>query len=409
MSDLVINAGIRVDYIDNDDFEYADPANPPWDQTNRTLDISQLIDKDANVEVSPRIGLAFPVSDRTVFHMQYGKFVQAPKLNDIYAGSRWYDNQFEAQFSFQNPVGVGLDPEKTTQYEVGFSQQFTDNAAFDVTAFYKNIADQIQISKVVTDINSPAGDYNVLVNGDFATTSGVEMSVTLRRTNRISAQLNYTFSRSLGTGSVSNSAVSGIELGTEVPSVISPLDFHQPHRGSFNMDYRFGRGDGGPILERLGANLLVTFNSGHPFTLSTGDFGQQSPNEAGQITDPRSRRPLENVNASLTPWNFDVSLRLDKSVTFGKFDTNFYVYVQNLTNRQNVNNVFLRTGNAFNDGFLDDADLSGAIIDAQGGAPFVALHEAINLNGNGINYANDTGNLLLGTPRQVRFGARFEF
>ena len=415
LSDLVINAGIRVDFIDNDDFEYADPANPPWDQASRSLDLSLLIDKDASVEVSPRLGLAFPVSDRTVFHMQYGKFVQAPKLNDLYAGSRYYDNTFEAQFSNQAPIGVGLDPEKTTQYEVGFSQQFTDHAAFDVTAFYKNIEDQIQISRVVTDINSPAGDYNVLINGDFATTSGVEFSVTVRRTNRISAQLNYTFSRSLGTGSVSNTAVSGIELGTEVPSVISPLDFHNPHRGSFNMDYRFGRGDGGPILERLGANLLFTFSSGHPFTLSTGDFGQQSPNSAGQITDPRSRRPLESINASLTPWNFEVNLRLDKTVSFGRFDTNFYVYATNLTNRKNVINVFPRTGNAFNDGFLEDSDLSGAIIDAQGGDPFVALHQAINLNGNGNNFSDDpgalapVGSLLLGNPRQIRFGARFEF
>jgi outer membrane receptor protein involved in Fe transport len=413
-ADLVINAGIRIDVIDNDDFEFEDPANPPWDRTNRGLDLSKLKEKSADVEVSPRIGIAFPVTDRTVFHLQYGRFVQAPRLTDIYAGQTWYDAIFSGGTSFQTEVvGIGLKPEKTTQYEIGFSQQFTDNAAFDVTVFYKNIRDQIQITRIVTDPASPAATYNVMQNGDFSTTSGVELSLTLRRTERVSAQLNYTFSRSLGTGSIPNDAISGIELGREVPTVISPLDFNRPHRGSINFDYRFGRGDGGPILEQMGLNLLLTFSSGHPYTRSEGDFGQQDESFTGQITDPRSRRPLENVNGSLTPWNWQINLRLDKTVNFGRFDTNFYIYVQNLTNRRNVVNVFRRTGNAFDDGFLSIPE-SSSIIAAHGGDPFLAFYEALNLSGNGINFNRGEGNefngfQLFGPPRQIRVGARLEF
>ena len=44
---------------------------------------------------------------------------------------------------YQSPVGYGLQPERTTQYEIGFSQQIGDNASFDVTTFYKNIVDEI--------------------------------------------------------------------------------------------------------------------------------------------------------------------------------------------------------------------------------------------------------------------------
>lgn len=422
-NDLVINAGVRLDIIDNDDFEFADPSNPPWDRANFGLDESQLIEKDAVVEISPRIGLAFPVTDRTVFHLQYGRFVQSPRLTDIHNGSAWYDAIFTGGTSFQtNVVGFGLDPEITTQYEAGFNQQFTDNAAFDVTVFYKNIRDQIQLGRIVVDPNATAqSDYNVMVNGDFATTSGIELSLNLRRTNRLAAQINYTFSRSLGTGSNPASAISGIELGTEVPTVISPLDFHRPQYGSVNVDYRWGKGDGGPILEQLGLNFLLTFSSGHPYTLSTGELGQQDESFGGEITDPRSRRPLEDINASLTPWNFALNLRVDKTVDFGRFSTNFYVYVQNLTNRQNVTNVFLRSGNAYNDGFLDDSALSQSVIEARGnqaagnGLPaevgeqaYVELYRAINLNGNGFNYTRNTGNLLLGEPRIIRVGARLE-
>ena len=412
--DLVINAGLRVDVIDNDDFEFADPSNPPWDRTNQALFEDQLVKKAAAVEVSPRLGLAFPVTDRTVFHLQYGKFVQAPQFTSLYNGSSWYDALFTGGTSFRtNVVGLGLEPEKTTQYEIGFSQQFSDAAAFDLTVYYKNIEDQIQFSRVVVDPASPASDYNVLVNGDFATTAGAELSLTLRRTKRVAGQINYTFSRSLGTGSAANTAVAGVEQVTQVPSIISPLDFNRPQRGSASLDYRFAKGDGGPILQQLGLNLLLNFTSGHPFTRSEGEFGQQDASIGGQITDPRSRRPLEAVNASLTPWNYDLNLRLDKTVNVGRLGLNFYMYVQNLTNRQNVINVYRRTGNAFDDGFLNNPELSGPIISANGGDPFVALYRAINLGGNGDNYAQGETDILglqlLGPPRQIRFGARLEF
>ncbi len=424
--DLVINAGVRVDVIDNDDFEFVDPTSPPWDRTNRGLFEDQIVDVSATTEISPRLGIAFPVTDRTVFHMQYGRFVQAPRLTDLYNGSAWYDGVFTGGTSFQtNVTGNNLKPEVTTQYEIGFNQQFSDNAAFDVTTFYKNIKDQVQISRVAADPTSQAGDYNIMQNGDFATTAGLELSLTLRRTSRVAAQVNYTFSRALGTGSVPASAIAAVELLSEIPTVVSPLDFHRAQTGSFNLDYRWGRGEGG-ALEQLGANLLLTFRSGHPFTFAEGDLGQQDESIGGQITDPRSRRPLENLNASTTPWNFQFDLRVDKTVALGKFNTNIYFYVQNLLNRRNVINVFNRTGNAFNDGFLDDAALSASTIAARAGEAtknglaastgpqaYEALYRAINLGGNAFNFRDDASEFpgleVLGQPRQIRLGARFEF
>ncbi len=407
LSDLVINAGLRLDVYDNDDFNIPNLSNPDWDRDNRGL--GKTTKKDPSVELSPRLGLAFPVSDRTVFHMQYGKFVQAPRLDQLYANDAWYDAIFTGGTSFQSPIGVGLDPQKTIQYEIGFSQQFSEAAAFDITYFYKNITDQIQVSRIVTEALSSASDYNLLVNGDFATTKGIELAVTMRRTARLAGQLNYTFQSAKGTGSVNNSAISGIELGQEIPTVIQPLDFEQPQRGSANLDYRFGKGDGGAILENLGINLLATFNSGHPYTLSDGDFGQQGASMAGQISDPRSRRPLEDVNASLTPWNFQMDLRIDKTIDFGNIGANFYVYVQNLTNRKNVINVYNRTGNPYDDGFLVNSELSAPVVSANGGDAFVAMHNALNLNGNGTNYSRDTGNYLLGLPRLIRVGIRLQY
>lgn len=406
---LVINAGLRLDYIDNDDYTFQDPTNPDWDPELHSLILSDLQKKKAFMQVSPRLGLAFPATDRTVFHVQYGKFVQAPSLNTIYRSESAMDIMFTGGFFITQPTGFGLDPQRTTQYEIGFNHQFTDNASFDITVFYKDIQDWITTGRIQGGPTSRVAFYNILQNGDFATTKGIEFNLTMRRTNRVAAQVNYSYSSSLGTGSAPLTSIAGTEQGTNVPTIINPLDFDQPHRGSINFDYRFGKGDGGPILEQSGLNLLMTFNSGHPYTRRSGAFGQQDASVGGVISDSRNRNPLEAVNSSLTPWNYELNLRLDKTVNIGPFGANFYVYFQNLTNRRNVINVYERTGNAWDDGFRSDTQTSEPVAAANGGENFWRLYQAINLSGNGHNYSRVWGRLLFGTPRQIRFGVRLEY
>jgi outer membrane receptor protein involved in Fe transport len=416
VNDLVINAGLRFDSFDMDQFRFKDPSRPPYDQVNFTLFESGTEKVGAFKTVSPRLGFSFPVTDRTVFHLQYGKFVQAPQLDNIYTSTSRFALFLSGRNFIPNPVGLALEPIRTTQYEIGFTQQFSDNASFDITTFYKDIKGQIQYEAVVA---TPA-TYNVLVNGDYATTKGVELTVRLRRTNRIQGALNYTLSDAQGTGSSRTSNVSSVQAGPERPLIIAPLQFNQTHRGSINIDYRFGKDDGGPILERLGANLLFTFNSGHAYTkaLFNSGGGQRGPEEGGILADddPRPRRPAGALNSSTTPWVFQLDLRIDKTVSIGGlFDVNFYVYVQNLLNTKNVYNVYSRTGNAEDDGFLTNPNLSSAII-ANNGPRYVDLYRAINLQNRQHYWANQLdpnnefgGGDLFGPPRQVRFGLNINY
>ncbi len=417
-ADLVINAGLRLDIFDNDDLKFIDdpttptvvegPDNPSVDPTTFEYLATGIQKRKAFKAVSPRLGFSFPVSDKTVFHLQFGKFIQAPRLDQIYTGRGNQATTFSGGNFIPNPVGFDLDPERTTSYEVGFTQQFSSAAAFDLTAYYKDISGQIQLVRQNTVATAVAAGYNTLANGDFATTKGFEVSFTLRRTNRLQARVNYTFADAQGTGSANNSSVSSIENGTLTPTVISPLDFNQTHRGSVNLDYRFDENDGGSILERLGMNVLFTFNSGHPFTFSTGSPGQQGV-ELGALVenDARFSTPLEPVNVSTTPWNFNVDFRIDKSVNLGPLSANFYIYIQNLLNTKNVINVYRRSGNADDDGYLSNPSLSGSVVAAQG-PRYVEMYRAINL-ALGQHYRTVTGNDLWSNPRQMRFGVRLEY
>lgn len=412
-NDLIINAGLRFDYFDTDDRELVDPANPAVNQTTGMLADTAWIKKAPTLHISPRIGFSFPVDDKTVFYLNYGQFVQMPQLSEAYFSSYTYARQIVRQgYYFLNPVGFGLDPLYTTSYEVGFRREISDIAAFDLTAFYKNVKGLIEVFKQLpTPGSTIPGYYDRFANGDFATQKGVELRVNMRRTNRIAGSINYTLTFAEGTASNSTSAHGALYTNTIMPSTINPLDFSQMHTGAINLDYRFGDKDGGPILQNMGANLLISFSSGHPFTLVTVPVGGQAdPYTAGidYMQDTRSRIAVEPLGSSKTPWQFYADLRVDKSFILGGMNANVFVTVTNLFNRKNVINVYELTGNAADDGFLSDPVRSGANVANNGGDEYIDMYTAINLV-NGQAYWDRIGRELYGTPRQINVGFRLSF
>ena len=262
--------------------------------------------------------------------------------------------------------------------------------------------------QILSTAASGASAYNFLQNGDFATTRGLELVFKTRRTRRLRSELNYTFSDARGTGSTTVSALSGVENDSGLPTIIAPLDFNQTHRGNIYLDYRYAAGDGG-LLQRAGANLLLKFDSGHNYTLVDGTIGQRGPELGGILAcdDPRNRSPIGGINRATTPWTFEVDLRVDKGFALFGTDVRAYAYVLNLFNRRNDINVYGRTGNAGDDGFLTDPQLSGQIVEASGGDTYEELYRAINLD-HRQHYWFTEGGDLYGAPRQVRFGLQFD-
>jgi len=413
VSDLIINAGLRYDYIDMDSWAWTNPLNPGIDRTYHTIPDTSYRKGDTFSYISPRLGFAFPVTDQTVFHLQFGKFVQSPSLDVAYRGVYIAAQQIQGSNLFTNPIAYNPSPIRTTQYEVGLSHQFTDFAAFDATLFYKDIKGQLQYTVIVTAPGAIRSKYNVFSNQDFATTKGLELSLKLRRIERVSASINYTFSSAQGTNSLSNSGVGSTEVNGNVPTVLIPLDYNQTHRGSIVLDYRFDKDDGGPILQQLGLNLLFTFNSGHPFTYSVWQGLGQSSAWTGGLTpigtgDTRGRRPYGPINSATTPWVYNLDLRVDKTVNIYNFDFNFYVQVLNLLNTKSFINVYDKTGSATDDGFLSTTDAQTLIANSRYTERFADLYRAISLNNRAAAF-NVYGFDVFGPPRQIIAGLLVNF
>ncbi len=393
LSDIILNLGLRYDFINPDSKEAVDPADLQF--TSADLIASEdIIATEKTNQISPRIGFSFPVTDRTVFHAQYGKFIQQTQLRDSYLAAATMAGIIKGGYFVTGTWGWGLKPTRTTQYEAGFSQQIAEFASFDINAFYKDIQDQIAWTNVAPAAGSGGQNYAALVNRDFSTSQGVEFKFTMRRQNRITAFLSYTFSNVTTTGSNTASTAGLWSAGSIVslPHYTFPADWNQTHRGSLLFDYRFAKDDGGPIFEQMGLNLMLNFNSGHNFTRLIATSRGSSP------TDPRFRTPVEPIGSSTTPWFFQLDARLDKTFTLGPLDLNVFVYVINLLGTKNPVNGFMRTGDPSDDGwFSTDGGRADAL---DFGQQYVDFYRAVSLGDNSGNY---------GPPRQIRFGVRLDY
>jgi hypothetical protein len=416
-NDLIINVGLRYDRIDIANYVPVDPTRPEltWNQTTYDVIDEGVVQTEARDYLCPRLGFSFPVTDQTIFHMQWGKFVQQSRLRDVYQSLNATGYNVGGGFFIAAPVGFDVDPTRTTQYEVGFTQQIGEFASFDITGFYKDITDQITYQQVLVAEGSPFGSYYTLGNYDIATIKGIEIAYTMRRVERFKADANISFTSGDGTGSFPNSnrGIVGAPLDPLLtpsgftPVYISPLDFNQTIRTALSLDYRWGKGDGGPVLEQLGLTVLGQFSSGHPFTQGIGSGSLE--------LDARFRQPTEPLNSSTTPSTYQLDMRIDK--TFGIADLlnlNIYFEVINLLDTENTYNVFLRTGVADDDGYLSDPNQGGKQIETFG-EDYAAVYQALY-----IDYAQQwydantsaaitTQPVIYGPPRQIRFGIRLEY
>jgi len=383
---LVINAGLRFDYYDADSPIIADMNNPIDLETGEL----NLGESKVNQRMSPRIGLGFPVTERTLLHVNFGRFFQLPNLNRMIIV---LDNFQEraAQAAVGRTNNPGLIPETTTAYEAGVTQQIGENLRLDFTAYYKDIADLV----ILKNIFAISGEYSTYLNGDYGTIKGFDCGLTLRRFRNISASVAYSLSYALGTGSTSTSAGRLVWLRKEYPKQTYPLNFDQRHKLSMMLDYRIPR-DGGPdifgkkIFSNSGINAVFSGGSGFPYTPIKEPNNQVAIKADGPVNDGP-------INSKSGPWQAQLDLKANKTFNVVRnIRADVYVWALNVFDRVNARSVWTTTGDYASDRWLQSAPGKDWI--AQFGEEGVRQYEIAMKNRRAYR-----------PPRQVRFGIRFLF
>jgi outer membrane receptor protein involved in Fe transport len=397
LKDFIISLGLRYDYFNANDKAIIDLQNPLGYGPTGQLTDADYKNSKASSTISPRIAFSFPISDRTVFHAQFGKFTQAPSLQFL------YQSRYNAEQIYLGNSGAGavvqnpnLVPEKTTSYEVGFRQQFGQYIGLDVTAYYKQVSDLIEQYTVTPYQSTNLQPYITYANTDYAVTRGFEVSLRLERVSYVSASINYTLGYAEGTGSNANSQALLQAQGANAPVFALPLSYDQRHTGSINVDVRTPQDDESlPSWERgWGANLLFTFNSGRPYTLKsyTADIISQGNYTAALGEYPSKSTVISPINGEYLTWNFRLDLRVDKSFRlFDKVSTQIYLSVINVLNTENIAQVYSDTGLPNATSFLASPVGQGNI--SSYGAGYVSQYQ--NAENNPINF---------GVARQLRLG-----
>lgn len=395
LPDLVINFGIRLDYLNSKSDVIKDPVRPFRFGNPDLIDPEDFEPKKPELYISPRLGIGFPVTTTTVFHAQYGKFIQAPSLADIFTWQR----HFEVLKTDGNRLArTGhITSEITTQYELGFRQIFGDNvAALGLTAFYKNTKGLINWSS--TYFYRPSGEmdsYFGPTNTDFGTIKGLTLTLDLARIQFFALSFNYTYQIAEGTGSSTSSSYVATfrNPDREIPKVIAPLDFDQRHTGTIIFDMFIPEGKLG-IFERTGLNVVAEFASGRPYTpLEMQDI---SPAGGGETNYGDTKG---YVNSRFGPGRFRVDMKLEKTFkALGNMLITPYIWIDNVFDADNVVEVYRSTGSPWTTGYLKTAKGQAVLAGHKYPQYYQADYETLEKNPNNF-----------GIPRQIKLGLKVNF
>jgi outer membrane receptor protein involved in Fe transport len=325
---LIINLGLR--------FDYADPKARMWQDIRRfgAFDTNNkwipAVEKKVapKQQLSPRIGLAHPITDRAVLHFSYGQFFQNPDYNSFY-----YNHNKDLSTSTPLVGNPGVKAQKTVAYEAGLKNKLSNDWALDVSAWYKDITDLLSTLQV-TYLSQ---DYVVFYNSDYAGVKGVDLTLRKRYSNYFSGSIDYTYSVAKGNNSQPLGGFFSASAKEEIPHQEYYLDFDQRHDIAVNINLNIPKDQGPEIsgirpFSDVNLNILFQAGSGLPYT---------------PYVDPTVRI---DVNSARKPWTSTVDLRMIKKIWFSSVAISFFLEVTNLLDAQNVRYVYSRTGKPFDTG-----------------------------------------------------------
>jgi outer membrane receptor protein involved in Fe transport len=322
--------------------------------------------------VSPRIGVSFPVTANSSFFFNFGRYTQNPLLNNVYVNTGigkdttvTFIDESGAEVTRTSslegtPTGVTvlvpgegnpgiignprLVTEKTTLFELGYLAELWDDYAVGITLFTKDQTglqgirqggtfEGIQVFDAGVTYRSSTPDYQIVINNDFQTVRGFEISLRRRIVDFWGFDINYSFSRTF-----SNAAPPEKEFENQVENsdpalrleVASEID--QPQRLSATAFFRMGNESpsGFGWLKNSSLSLVGQYLSGFPYTPTTNILGAGT----AQLVRNSRRGPATTT----------INFRAAKGAWWGNVFYDFYLQVNNLLDVKNCQNVFPTTG-----------------------------------------------------------------
>ncbi len=315
--DIIVNVGIRFDYFDPKWKVWVNDSAPSpmiWSDPNRPFPGYRWV--DPKWSLSPRVGIAFPISETGVFHFSYGHFTQIPPLYYLYRNSE-FEWQKKANRTWMG--NADLAPQKTIAYEVGFKQGIGDHFGIEVIGYYKDIRDLLATKMLPTMVQ---GDHYVTyINNDYGNVRGITLYLKARNLGNFSGELDYTYQIAEGLNSAPRDLFYDLRHGVEPPKKMIPLNWDERHRINATLSWTRPKA--------YGISLIASYGSGLPYTPTdtTGAFRGEE-------------------NSGRRPSHFNVDLYAYREWSFQNRILRIFLKVYNLFDTMNERYVYTDTGRA---------------------------------------------------------------
>jgi outer membrane receptor protein involved in Fe transport len=389
---MIANVGLRLDVYNANVMYYSD-IFAPYRYTD-SLGIQRVDERYASKSktpvlgrLQPRAGFSFPVSTQTVFHVNYGTFLQRPPFSRIISQTinRKELYNYGGALSVVGTLGnPRLRPEVTSSYDVGVTQALGEGFTLDISGYYKDVRDLLQQAIY----SSKQGNYVTYINRDYADIRGFRIGFAKRR-GMLTGTLNYTYGVATGKNSSSD--------GNQVPTVYESgpskdpvpqdilLDFDRTHNLVANIGFNTPE-QWGPVVfdvypfERITIAGTAFARSGRPYSsrLNPGILmNKRSPNE----------------------YNTNVKITKQVSRFFGAH-ASFYLEISNLFN----NKIYDYTA-VFNPDLNNTSNLSKWTVKYEKGEDITYYEDDLRPG----FLINQEFRIYSNAPRAIQFGMIFNF
>ncbi len=327
---LIANVGLRFDFWSENQDYYTNLFSPyqvigdSGTVNNHDPDHASKAKAPTVGRLQPRIGISFPVSTSTVFHLNYGSFMQRPSFQYVV---RVRNTQVPVTAKILgNPR---LEPETTNSYDIGVMQGLGQGFTLDVSGYYKDVKNLTQQADYYVSGVGVSSFFNL----DYADIRGFRIALEKRR-GAFTGSINYQYSVATGKSATATNAVPRFTLDPQTGAVSADystnavpvrdilLDFDRTHNLILNLAYT-SEDEWGPMtfgfhpFENLTLSTTSFFRSGRPYT---------SPSNT------------KLINGARAPGEYNTNARLTKRIlNFFGSSASFYVEVFNLFDQKILN------------------------------------------------------------------------
>lgn len=359
LQDIIMNVGVRFDLFDANASKPTDPTDPdiynPFKNNHIYKDYVAPPDSiaenpilmenylnqfekytpserkafmrtkvDPKMQISPRLGISFPITANGVLHFSYGHFLAMPSLQYLYNNAEFKLQSGGGNRLLGNP---DLKPEQTVQYEFGLQQALTKDLGLDVTLFYKDTRGWVGASPLIRTVR-PSVSYSQYENKEYSQVKGITVDLNKRLADAWLARVYYSYQSAEGTYSNPDDAYQAIQDEEEPRRTLIPMGWDQRHTLNVYLTYS---------VRDWTATVTGQYRTGRPYT----------PEISISETVGGSAASGWRTNSGRLPTITGVDLRIMKVFRLGNdMQLRLYSMIYNVFDQAGEENVYADTGTA---------------------------------------------------------------